>query len=477
MNYKETFKGFRYFWKGLVAAKREMWVSLQVLLVLTLILSTLLFWVEHAVQPENYASLWDSIIWSFMSYLGNPGKFAPADPISIPGRLLWIIIFMLKIAIFAIPAGLVAKGFQEAFAKEKRQKQIEKYRDNLELAFRNTLDTTFREYTQTHPEDSMMPKGKSGYYLPAYVPLPKLQLRYGMDMKDVFETTVRFPQFRIANLAAMHSDDENPDDRLVVTQQYINTPYGCFIDRGSKITIVSTSSVLETLTGWFAHNLAMVGGFNFISKEIEPNVGDFDSFAAMTNAVMVNGYSYEELIKDKENNAEKLKLYEQKVANRKAFLKDLKRVCTGEDSWVICVFTSIMNHSHTDHFHFSMSKVKGEDPLVLDANIPRYKKFVSDFAATMKEEFGLSAIHSERYPLPKGFPLYKTKKDNPDVQFNAFRLNIGAPVLLDNRKMIFIHKIAKSINETFGGSGMTEYDVKYLSSRHYGMRDYRYPVK
>lgn len=120
MNYKETFKGFRYFWKGLVAAKREMWVSLQVLIATTLVLAGLLYWVEHPAQPNNYRNLWDSILWAMMSYLDNPGKFAPADPITFVGRILWIVTSMLKIAIFAIPAGLVAKGFQEAYVKEKR---------------------------------------------------------------------------------------------------------------------------------------------------------------------------------------------------------------------------------------------------------------------------------------------------------------------------------------------------------------------
>lgn len=57
-------------------------------------------------------------------------------------------------------------------------------------------------------------------------------------------------------------------------------------------------------------------------------------------------------------------------------------------------------------------------------------------------------------------------------RLRAFRLNVGAPVWLDGRNMIVIHKMAQTINAALGGSGMTAYDAKYLSSRHYGWRDY-----
>lgn len=47
MNFKDKFKGFAYFGQALKAAKQDMWTSVQVLLVLTLVLSVVLFGVEH----------------------------------------------------------------------------------------------------------------------------------------------------------------------------------------------------------------------------------------------------------------------------------------------------------------------------------------------------------------------------------------------------------------------------------------------
>lgn len=90
----------------------------------------------------------------------------------------------------------------------------------------------------------------------------------------------------------------------------------------------------------------------------------------------------------------------------------------------------------------------------------------------VRAEFDYSAVQSSRYPLPAGFPAYKLKKETPDLAFNAFKVNIGAPVLLDARNLITIYRMAQSINESLGGNGMAEYDAKYLVSRHFGLRDY-----
>lgn len=460
------------FRKAFMITQREMILSLCVLFVITFVMSLMFYLVEHKVQPDVFDSYGSCMVWAYSRYIeGGDGVF-DGGPITIVGRIIAFLLGIIGIAIVAIPAGLIGSGFIDAIAEEKREKEIDGYKENLELAFRELVNVTLREYFQEHPDLCPFEKGKSGFYLPAFVPLAKVQIRHGMEIKDVFETAAKYPQFRIANLAAMHPKEENPADRLVLTHQLINTSYGCFIDRGSKITIVSPSSVLEALTGWFAHNLAMVGGFNLISKDIEPNLGDFDSFAAMTDSLKVNGYTYDELMKDKHKHAEKLKLYRQKENNRKEFLKDLRSVCKGEDSWLIFINTSIMSKSNTDEFHFTMSKANGTQPMVLDANLGQYERLITNFTEMVRSEFGYSAVQSSRYPLPAGFPAYKLKKETPDLAFNAFKVNIGAPVLLDARNLITIYRMAQSVNESLGGSGMTEYDAKYLTSRHFGLRDY-----
>ena len=69
MDYKKQFKGIQFFWKGLKAAKEDMWASVQVLFIATIVLGVLLC----IVEPNFY--WYDGFLWSFMKYLGNPGKF------------------------------------------------------------------------------------------------------------------------------------------------------------------------------------------------------------------------------------------------------------------------------------------------------------------------------------------------------------------------------------------------------------------
>lgn len=461
------------FYIAFANTRREMVISLIVLFVITFVLSLVFYLVESSAQPDVFDSYWSCVVWAYSRYIeGGDGVF-DGGPVTIVGRTIAFLLGLIGIAIVAIPAGLIGSGFMDAIAEEKREKEINGFRDNLILAFRELVNVAFREHILRDPGLCSLKDGKSGFYIPAYVPISKLQIRYGMDMKDVYDTTVKFPEFRITNLAQMESEENNPTDRFVITHQYINRPYGCFINRGSKITIVSPSSALEVMTGWFAHYLALVGGFNLISKEIEPNIGDFDSFAAMTKKIKVNGYSYEELMKDKHGNADKLKIYKQKENNRNEFFQDLQTVSTGEDSWLIYLNTAIMNGTNSDEFHFTMSKKEGKDPMVLNANISKYLKLMEEFAQMVKDEFEYSSVpSSDRYPLPLGFSGYRLKQQKPDTLFNAFKINIGAPAIKGNRRMILIYKMAQCINDVLGGKGMTNYDAEYLTQRHFGLRDY-----
>lgn len=471
--YSGQINELKAFSRAFANTRREMFISLMGLFVVTFVLSQLFYMAECSAQPEVFDSYWSCFVWAYSRYIeGGDGVF-DGGPVTVVGRTIAFLLGVIGIAIVAIPAGLIGSGFMDAIAKEKRDEEINGFRDNLILAFRELVNVAFREHILRDPGLCSLKDGKSGFYIPAYVPISKLQIRYGMDMKDVYDTTVKFPEFRITNLAQMESEENNPTDRFVITHQYINRPYGCFINRGSKITIVSPSSALEVMTGWFAHYLALVGGFNLISKEIEPNIGDFDSFAAMTKKIKVNGYSYEELMKDKSGNAEKLNLYKQKENNRLEFFKDLQTVSTGEDSWLIYLNTAIMNGTNSDEFHFTMSKKEGKDPMVLDANVSKYQKLTEEFAQMVKDEFEYSSVpSSDRYPLPLGFSGYRLKQQKPDTLFNAFKINIGAPAIKDNRRMILIYKMAQCINEVLGGKGMTNYDAEYLTQRHFGLRDY-----
>lgn len=415
MEIRETFKGFRYFRKGLVAAKREMWVSLQVLLVLTLVLSTMLYAVEHSAQPDNYSSLWDSILWSFMSYLGNPGKFAPGDPVTIAGRLLWIIISMLKIAIFAIPAGLVAKGFQEAFAKEKREKQLMFIRSRLEKAFRPRQCRYTKERTE-----------------PRYVSVVDIEAKQHIDLKDIMDAVNDGANYRLRNLATTQNASEHPQDRLVVEHFPVTegVPYGCKIDRQSNITIVGTSNVHEAGIGNFAYYVAELGGFNYVSKEVEVDEDNPVSFYVVENP-------------------------DDEASNCKRFIDDVKSLSRGKDKWVIFFISAsgAEEPAYPTHFHFVYGAKKGDegytDPDLTISDAQPFDAFYQQLTTQLQSEFG---YESDRHRYHTGAGKKNiARRIGGGTDTNAFTLRTAFKVTVwDDRNIAIAKTIAENIKSGLG---------------------------
>ena len=71
------------------------------------------------------------------------------------------------------------------------------------------------------------------------------------------------------NLQDVVNENDNPQSNIVLVNYKKNRPYGCCIDRGSKVTIVSTSGYTEPMSSWLGYHIAKLGGFNFVAKETE----------------------------------------------------------------------------------------------------------------------------------------------------------------------------------------------------------------
>ena len=128
-------KSFQVVSDAFRSKKQEFWISLQFLAVITLILSFLLFFVEHQAQPEVYDNGWRSVLWAFAQYIGDPGNFADTPPITFWGRLIAVLVGVMGIAIFAVPAGLIGSGFIEVIEDDKKQKELKEQRDLIYLRF------------------------------------------------------------------------------------------------------------------------------------------------------------------------------------------------------------------------------------------------------------------------------------------------------------------------------------------------------
>lgn len=128
-------KSFRLLGDAFRSKSHELWISLQFLCIVTLILSFLLFFVEHQAQPEVYDNGWRSVVWAFMQYIGDPGDFADTPPVTFWGRLIAVLVGVLGIAIFAVPAGLIGSGFIETIEATRQEEELEQRRNLLYRRF------------------------------------------------------------------------------------------------------------------------------------------------------------------------------------------------------------------------------------------------------------------------------------------------------------------------------------------------------
>ena len=63
------------------------------------------------------------------------------------------------------------------------------------------------------------------------------------------------------------------DEQFVVEMFPKNRPYGCCINRGSKVTIVCSRGFSRVGIGWYGYYLSKLGGFNDVCKSIEVDLG------------------------------------------------------------------------------------------------------------------------------------------------------------------------------------------------------------
>lgn len=411
---------FRLLQQALSSKAKEMWVSLQFLVIITLMLSFVLFFYENNAQPDVYDNGLRSVVWAFAQYIGDPGGFADTPPITFSGRMIACVIGLLGIAIFAVPAGLVGAGFSEAMENEKKDNEIAKNTKKLHLAFERKLDRP------------------TGFQIvPQHISICDIQARMGMKVDDILDAVEASDNFRLINLAVTQTIDEHPQDKLAIEHFYINRPYGCCIDRGSRITIVSPSSLIDPCIGNFSYYLALIGGFNYISRE----VGELRPYRSY--------YSFA----DRYNHEENLPLY----------MEDLEQLTSREGSWTLTTLAAsgALEPSYPTIFHFSAGGAKGDERFngenLTVRDMAAYKAFYEDVSVVLEEKYNMSSDH-QRYHKANTQNLFVRKFEKGKGCENNIILRIAwSACLWDSRRIAIARTIADCINSHFEYEASKEY--------------------
>ena len=357
-------KAFNILSRAIRSKKQEMVVSLQFLAIVTLILSFILFFVEHAAQPEVYDNGWTSVVWAFAQYIGDPGGFADTPPITLTGRIIACIIGILGIAIFAVPAGLIGSAFTDVMGEDKEDEYVNENIHKITRMFKFIKD---QQHTGL-------------FYVPRYFPIDTILTRKFIPHVDIIKSVEVSDCFHLYNLAQSVNQQDEPEDKIVVLNYKKNTPYGCCIDRGSNVTIVFTSGFTEPMTGWFAYHIAKLGGFNYVAKEIELDPDNPTTYYTIHD--------------------------ENACPNLRLFLDDINRLSARPNSWVIPILEATGPKSRPEQLHFCYNTVKGDssydDPLARIRDYETFKALYDDMSGYMLKTYSLSSDRNKWYPALKG---------------------------------------------------------------------------
>lgn len=402
---------FKLLKAAFLSKRAELAVSLQFLCIITLILSFVLFFVENREQPDVYNNGWKAVVWAFNQYIKDPGGFANTPPITTAGKFIAVAIGILKIAIFAVPAGLIGSGFIQAVNAQKEKDNLKILSDKLHLAFERKLDV----YT--------------GFYLsPMSLPFGNVQASQGLAETEIFKAVGLADDFRVVNLAMTLPMGSIVPDKLAIEHFVLNRPYGCFIDRQSKVTIVAPSSSVDPAIGYYAYYLAKIGGFNLVSRELGVS-RPYRSFYNQT--------------------------FKGEVPGLEEFMADMNALTSAPDSWVVTLLPSsgASEPEFDTQFHIGFGGPKGDStfeiPGLLVKDIAKADQLFTDIENAVQSKYGF-LTDRQKYHSSDSPDLFVRKLENAD-SVNAFVLRIAWSVLLWNPKKIEIAQtLAEVINRNIG---------------------------
>jgi voltage-gated potassium channel len=102
------------------------------MMLLVVLTASLGFLLEHEAQPDKFENIPQSIYWAIIT-LASVG-YGDISPITPLGRLLTVVVALIGIGIFAIPAGLLASAFTDQLRIDR-----EAFKQRLMLAYEDGM--------------------------------------------------------------------------------------------------------------------------------------------------------------------------------------------------------------------------------------------------------------------------------------------------------------------------------------------------
>ena len=104
-----------------VEKKEELFIAIFSVLILLVLSSSLMYFVENEAQPDKFSSI-SAAMWWGIATLTTIG-YGDMYPITLLGKVLGGIIAILGIGFFALPAGILASGFAGEIQKQEKKER------------------------------------------------------------------------------------------------------------------------------------------------------------------------------------------------------------------------------------------------------------------------------------------------------------------------------------------------------------------
>lgn len=457
----------RFIRKAFSTIKIEMLISLAIIIVLTCILSLIFLFVEHIAQPDVYVDYGDAIVWAYTRYMeGGDGVFE-GGPVTVVGKVIASLLGIIGIAIVAIPAGLVGSGFMDAIAEEKRENELAEMRHRMLKQFPRFVSPAFNSYCKTLEAST---EWENARFTTRAQLMSRFQTRLGMDFKDIADVCTRYPEFSLRDIAEERSDEENPQSVFWIELLPKNRPYGCFINRGSRVTIMVTNGFEDMGTSWFGYHVALLGGFNFICKNQEVDPDDLDSYYALTHAVSYERRTEAYYLNDKKQYKHHLDIIRQKQIAREAFFGDLQ-LLLGEEHWVINLQTTIKSSHNPVDIHFVYDNRDRNHPSV--NQVSDVEQMIATFQTAFQQapfdnDTPMLVQQSDKFSLSKNNIAYKLRERNEKT--NMLHIRIASSLInIDLRRSVVMGVMAHILHEQLASNEtLRKEDMQELSSQGYG---------
>jgi len=114
------YRSVRTLGRVFLSRKEELAITFSLLVFLLVVTSTLMYFVEHDAQPEEFSSI-PATMWWAVATLTTVG-YGDVAPITDLGRLFGAVVAIIGIGLFALPTSILGSGFMEEFQENKTEK-------------------------------------------------------------------------------------------------------------------------------------------------------------------------------------------------------------------------------------------------------------------------------------------------------------------------------------------------------------------